>query len=500
MCLGIRIRADRGGKRRKTHTKTMAETDDGFIIEGLPPGTGEVLPEQLDLHHSLPTQVGIIKPPQYRFCNPINSITNAKTIEFQVSSHLNELIDPSRSYLYLKCKITNKKGEDIKEKKPDNTANDKVKALPANGQTYNLFKSCKTRLNDQPVTEGDGMYAYRGDLETRLMWPKDVKDRGMLLIQGFDEEEHAFETAGNDGVPALDALWAAATVDSHAIGHRALLRRAKRSYASKEYSAIGRIHSELFDQPRFLPPDSKLYVSFDLADFDTFPILTNEGDDYKITITKMQLMIMYVTVDPDIVTEMLTETQKGKDVIMPLRRVEMSYHTKRAGSSDLSHPNLFHEGETLPRRVFIAFVDGDAYRGVSNMDPFNYRDIGIAHYALKIGGEYLPYPVIECGDDELLPLFSLLDSTGSLYDENELGITRENFKRRNYILAFDLTSTKSAPGTSFDLPSNKSCDLEITLKAPLAQSVTMVVYSEFDAELQINSAGQVKRKNFGATH
>ncbi len=502
----------------------MTETDDGFIIAGLPPGTGEVLPENLGIHTSLPTQVGVVKTPRWRWCQPINSLTNARTIEFQISSQLSELIDPSRTYLHLICRFEDANGQaipaEVQQQAPAPPAqgqaaggagaqgqgaggaaaapvmieNPAARLIPANGLSYNLFKSCEVRLNDQPIASGDNMYAYRGDMETRLMWPQSIK-KGMMKMTGFDEEEHAFETIGQGDVPDFggNAAWQNGTGEHH----QALKRRLMRS-KGREFACLGRIHSEIFDQSRLLPPYSKLHVTFHRTDFDAFSILSNQNNPVKIKIVKAELLVMYMPIDEDVVTEMVEETRKGHNTIIPLRRVEMNYYTKLNNTTDFSHPNLFHDGETLPRRIFIAFVDSGAFRGRLDRDPFNYRDVGIAHYALRIGGEHAPYPEIHVRpDDNTMQIFTLLDATGAAF-EDELGIDVDNYRKRNNILGFDLTNSKTRAGSSYELPCTKSCDLELTLHNPLEHPVTMIVYAEYDAELEINSFGQVKKKQFGS--
>lgn len=475
------------------------ETDDGFVTgtTAPPPGTGEILPEKLDLHSSLPTQVGVIKPPTWRWANPINAIDDtSKTIEFQISSHLNELIDPERTLLYLKCKIVGQNGQDIPEQ-VNNAPNAAIEVIPVNGLSSALFKNCKVRLNDQPIASGDGMYAYRADFEYRLMWPYSVK-KSTLPLAGFDEERHAFEELGNAPVPAFGGYHA----DQQNPAHKALYRRYKKSKASKEMCFLTRVFSEIFDQSKYLPPDSRVHLAFDRADFDSFTLLANPGDNQRVKITQMCLLVNYVTVDPDVLIEVLKQTEI-RPMLYPLRRVEMNYYTKVQGTRDLSTPNLFHEGETLPRRIFIAFVHGDAFRGDYTLDPFNYRDLRITHYALKIGGESIPYPEIRIDNandnDIVLRVFTLMDATGSLFDiEGGTGIGLANYKKRNNFLCFDLSNSKSPPGETYDLPATKSCDLEITLHDALDDTVTMIVYAEYEAEIEITRNGQVKKKKFGA--
>ncbi len=478
------------------------ENEDGFVLDGqkaVAPGVGEVLPDSLNIHSSLPTQVGIIKPPRYELVNPINSIDGAKTIEFQIHSHMNELIDPLHTYLYMEVRVIQSDGTALPA--IANPAAHGSQAFYVNGLGYNLFKSCNVRLNDQPISTGDSLYAYRGDFETKLMWPKEVK-QSLLKMSGYEQDDGKIY----DDILANEFDWTNLEADAwNAAGIKQWKKKYQKMQQSHLMYIMSKIHSEIFDQPKLLPPKSKLYVSFELQDRETFSTLTPLGagvlqaqhGEIKVEITKINLLTCFVTIDPDILMEMMGVSEI-RNAIYPIRRIEMKYHTKTHGGNDYSIPNLIHEGETLPRRIFIAFVRNDAFTGDRNRDPFNYLDIGISHYALKIGGEYIPYPEIAQQNSKIFPLFALLDATGALYDEVDLGIDLDNYATGNNFLAFDLTNSKSQAGSSFELPATKSVNLEITLTNPINFVVTMIVYAEYDAELEISKTGSVKKKQFGA--
>ena len=62
--------------------------------------------------------------------------------------------------------------------------------------------------------------------------------------------------------------------------HRAILRRYVQGQASKHIYTIRRIHSEIFDQTKLLPPNSVLDIEFERNDAN-FLLLTKIGDPNK---------------------------------------------------------------------------------------------------------------------------------------------------------------------------------------------------------------------------
>jgi len=491
------------------------ENDEGVVSTDPTPqhhvgASAEALPESLDLHSCLPTQVGV-KSSRYQVVNPINSIQNAKTIEFQVQSAGDELIDPHHTYLFLAVRILGPDGAVIPSQIPDTSVGAQPNAkkhnpvsdvLLVNGVGHMLFQNCKVKLNDVIISHGDGMYAYRGDLETRLMWPEGVK-RSMMQLAGFDADED--ELSFDDALAATDdkgITWEAPATGKY---HHCINKRILRTRDSKTHMVVSRIHSEIFEQPKFLPKSTRLYVAFDRQEFpNEFCILAKQAHDaqqYTIDIVKCNLLMRMVTVDEEVLSEIQTSGTMGQKYLYPIRRVDMSYFTKE-NSSDYSHPNLFMDGDALPRRIFIAFVKRGAFTGDQQMDPFAYQDLDIKTVGLRVGGEHRPYPLINIdrGSDtgHALLVFQLLDSTGSLYDESDIGISMDNYKKKSNILGFDLTNVKTRLGENYELPLNKSCDFELTNKFKNTRGVmSMIVYAEYDAEIEMDALFNVRKKNFG---
>ena len=113
------------------------------------------------------------------------------------------------------------------------------------------------------------MYSHRADIEHRLSYPDTVK-KGYLSMMGFDEELEAFDEINNG-----DIHWDDANPAEHA--YPAILRRYLKGKASKNMYTIARIHSEIFEQLKLLPPNTVLDIDFDRHNSD-FLLLTKHNN------------------------------------------------------------------------------------------------------------------------------------------------------------------------------------------------------------------------------
>ena len=168
-----------------------------------------------------------------------------------------------------------------------------------NGMGYTLFNNVKVALNNVLIDSGSVLYPYRGDFETRLFNDGNVKD-GSSLLMGFNEEVVPFEDVRD--VVANFPWQEVAEGDRNPDGlpHSALNRRYKRSCQSKSVFLITPIFSEIFDQDKWLPPKTKLFISLE-QNKPAFSLLSkHEGandDTYKIEILNCDLYMKIVEMD-----------------------------------------------------------------------------------------------------------------------------------------------------------------------------------------------------------
>lgn len=490
----------------------MAETD-GNVEENVKTnpeaGEEEVIPDILDLHKSLPTQIAV-KGAHELFLFPRTSIEKEGNIQFKIATGSEEFLDPFDMYIFCVTRILSSTGGILEPgtlgtdgARRANAAGDNgfvatpaaSKVLLINGINSAWFKNINVRLNGEVIASGDNMYMYKADLENRLSYPKDVKE-GILNVSGFQEEVVPLDDFRDN---FTEEFWLKPDIYGNYNRNKInLVKRYLKTAHSQSLPTMGRIHSEIFDQPKLLPPNSVLDIEFDRNSSD-FLRLTQENAEHYVKLEACYLLARIARVNTEVTNDIESMTFKGKSLLYPLRRVEMSYYSRGPNTDDLSKTDLFNN-QVLPRRIFMCMVKQSAFSGNKSQDPFNYQHFNVRRIALRTGGRIEPLPQLECNferNDWLKPLYALRTATGSFLNEAEIGIDVDNFAKRNVIVGWDLTGSRIRAGEAFEMIKNQKVDLEIKLAEPIDDFVVnVIIYAEFDAEIEINENRDVKLKPY----
>ena len=392
----------------------------------------------------------------------------------------NQFIDPYNTYVLITSSIKSPEGGNIPARAAG-AHNPMCNVLPVNGLGTAWFKKIDVKLNGTTVSFDGNMYSHREDIENRLSYPGMVKI-GHLSMMGFDEEMEAFDEIKNANIH-----WDDANPAEHV--YTAILRRYLRGRASKNMYTIARIHSEIFEQTKLLPPNTILDVDFDRHDSD-FLLLTKHNDrNYILKMESCELLTRLVDMDEEITAEIDLVSISGRSMLYPVRRVKMMYYSCGANVVDLSNFNLLTtEGNLLPHRIIVVMVREDAVHGNYNRDPFNYQHFNLAEFSLKVGSKQIPLPELKCNMDDdsndiLRPLFSALLANHLLFSNKELGINPSNYRNGNVFLAWDLS--QMPPGQSFEMTQERPVSLILKLRRAINFVINVIVYSEYNSEIEM---------------
>ena len=306
-----------------------------------------------------------------------------------------------------------------------------------------------------------------------LSYPDTVK-KGHLSMMGFDEEIEAFDQIDN-----ADIHWDDANPTEHA--YPAILSRYLKGKASKNMYTIARIHSEIFEEPKLLPPNTVLDIDFDRHDSDFLLLTKHNNRNYILKMESCELLTRLVGMDEEITAEIDSVSISGRSMLNSVCRVKMMYYICGANV-------LTMEGNSLPHRIIVLMVREDAVHGNYNRDPFNYQHFNLAEFSLKVGSEQIPLPKLKCNmhndsNDILRPLFSVLLANHSLFSNEELGINPSNYRNGNVFLAWDLS--QMLPGQSFEMTQEKPMLLILKLRRANSFVINVIVYSEYDSEVEM---------------
>ena len=462
-----------------------------------PPLLEEVLPDSLQVHETLPTSTGI-KGSFYKVVEPVNNIARQGAITFNWASDKDTFIDPYCTFIYIESIIKLRDGTLLDTGPADaGTGNDMVansKVLTVNGLNHAWFNNVKVKINGTSVEMMNNKYTWRCDIETRLSFSKEVKE-GHLKMCGFDEEDMVF-----DIVNANNIEWGWVVRGDAITQNHALARRFGIEMSSKVIRTIGCIHSSIFEQPKALPPFTELEVTFE-RNKDEFMLLSkNDDQHYWLQMQRKYVITCKMHLQESLSDDIMQVANAGKNYLYPIRRVRMVSYSKGPTVQEFLQTNILPGEEELPRCIFIVLVHTDATHGTYARDPFNYFMFGVNKVGLKIGGQDRPFPPFEChlggnAPNYTLPLWGLLQSVQSFCGEQEIGITPLNFLQRNTIFGWDLTSTQLPSGLCYETTGKYTIDLIMTLENHLVYVINMIVYAEYNAEIELSGDGKVVLHN-----
>ena len=152
-------------------------------------------------------------------------------------------------------------------------------------------------------------------------------------------------------------------------------------------------------------------------------------------------------------------------------------------------------GETeLPQKILVTFVRHDACNRDLRRDPFNYQHFSIDTIGLRVGGMEHPYLSFKCNfmnGDILKPYWALLEMTGFYRTDKELGITMDMYGHRYVFFGFNLTTKGTLAGLCFESSESQNMEIEAHIREAKEYPIEIIVYAEYDAELEIQSGGKV---------
>ena len=452
-------------------------------VHGAQVRSDEVLPEAFLLHSTLPTKKGTLTAQQLTV-NPNYVYTSNAPLSFTVPRSSDGMIYPRSATLELELQFRHKDGGD------ELTADEQL-AVPVNGIANSLFRNVETKINGQPVTNMNGMYAYRANMTNRLAMGR-AAQKGQLTMEGFEPSDIVF-----DNLPVDDYKKLRDPADSKSD----VLRRRLVTMNTEKKSFIvhTRIHDDIFDQPKALPLNTQLEISLHKTD-RKFYTLSRQGDDktqnMELIIKKAQLSIMILNPDERLRNELRDFHNRGIDAVYPVKMVRMYFNTTATGMADIGASKLITG--VLPNMIVIGCVDSDSFHGNVQKDPFNFKDFSAERITVKAHGSQIPDHVIEVDFDknggDLYGLISLLTATETLYNPSiDIGIDRENYSVGNVMYGFVINPGRRVHSSydAFEPCATGSVDVSIKVGKALEQSVTLVMLAQFDGEIRVRTNGTV---------
>ncbi|KAF4513978.1 UNVERIFIED_CONTAM: hypothetical protein B566_EDAN018375 [Ephemera danica] len=418
---------------------------------------------ELDLFALPPTQTSV-ESGHYEIVKPLNALTeDTNAIEFVIPGHTGQYLDLSHTELHAKLQIV--KAGNVAIAAADSVA-------PVNYVLHTMFSSVEIYLNNKLITPVSNTAAYRAYIEMLLNYSTDVKQSQMSAKLVEMDTHNAFDTCGDANT-----------------GYKK--RRAYFS-ESKEVDAVGYMHSDLFNQNRYLLSGVDVRLKF-IRGRDTFCLMSETLASGKLKINDLTLHVRRADLNPSIALAH-AEALKLSPAKYPISRVDVKVLTIPSGVQSKSLDNVY-TGQ-LPIRVTLAFVENKSYNGDYKKNPFYFKHFGLTSLSLVKNGKQIPTRPLECnfsdGGHYINAYQTLLSGSGINFSNTDVSISREQYSKGYALFIFDLTPDLSASCQShWQLKEVGSMGLEVRFAAALTETVNCIVYAEFENLIEINKDREV---------
>ena len=388
--------------------------------------------------------------------SPKNSI-DQPTIEFEVDAN-KSVIDLQNCYLCTKARIQNSDGTQL-------AADKEVSLINYPGST--LFKQIDLFLNnDHMISVTD--YAYRSYLEALLSYNDDAKNSWLQSALWFKDKHGEHDTLG-------DA--------NNGYKHR------KNHFAeSKQVELISKIHCEMFNQPRLLIDHVPVKLVL-TKNNDSFALLTANNENVKIVIDEVFLIVRKNIVADHKLND-ISATLMKQDAKYFFPHVKINTRTESAAQHDINISNLYSSASELPVRIAIGLVSNAAYNGRKNLNPFKFHHYNMTSANVIVNSKSILAKPLEFNMARghfLLAYWNLQNALGYVNKNDGCAITKAEFDNGYFLLVFDLTPTL-CNGMYMDPLETGIVDIELKFGTALPETVTVVIYSQYENMISINNA------------
>ena len=373
---------------------------------------------------------------------PVSSLvdSNHSPIEFVIKGTSDCYLDLANSFLNIRAQVVKSNGNNI-------DADLSSQVLPENNLISTLFSDIEIGVNGTLISSAAATYPYKCYIETLLNFNDNAKSSHLAASGYYRSNVEGFDPTKCDQDEGLKL-------------------RQQSCALSKDIDLIGKINSDLHNQPKYLINMVDLRLKL-IRSKDSFCLLAkpaNVGEDphpFKIKITKAVYFIRKVKINPAImlsIEKMLLSTTVKYPIVRCLTKV----YNFPQGAQNIRQENIFSGHR--PSKVVVGFISSDAFNGKYEKSGLYFDHFDIGSINLVLEGQAIPSspytPNFE-NDTYTRSYMSLFHGTGTAFSNESCGIRLSEYKKGYTLFAFDLT-----PGML-----NDSCTHPTTLGA-LALDVT----------------------------
>lgn len=392
--------------------------------------------------------------------------SSKQTVVFDIPAQPDHMIDLNHSYFVSTLAIKKANGADIGK-----TTAEFVGVVNNIGQS--MWKQIELVLNDTPVTEANGMYAYQSYLETMLSFDE-TKAENYLKMTNW-----ASDTLGKE-----DAAYPTNTASAK---NQGLNTRSAPFDDSEKVKVLTKPHVNICNQLKYLLPGVRLQWRLS-PNSNLFCLMSKTGTSPQLFIYEVKLILRHIHVK-DAVLKGIERTLMKTPANYPLCQPHMTNYLVPAATTSWVQDNVFNG--KVPNRLFFALVDNSAFNGSSEQNPFNFVHGSVSGVQVTVNNQEVTPPLrLDYDDNDYFDAYSRLLTT--LGNSASL-VDYERFNQGSAIYGFDLTPKGNCADEQYLLKREGNLRISINFATAVVSLMNIVVLGEFDRTIKIDSHKNIIR-------
>lgn len=401
--------------------------------------------------------------------HPTSAITPTAPIEFFVPANDAQYLDLSRTRLKLRLKVTSASKADLA------VQNDKLvlNYAPANYIVASAFESVKVHLHDTEITTKNSLYPYQAYLETLVSYGSDYK-KGQAEAGGFYRVKNELDQE--------DEGWKSRKILCD---------------ASKEFEVMGRPHSEIFTQTRYMMPGVDMRIQFFKAS-DSFSLErygTNK-DNIRLEIKEASLYVRKLTLLPSIQLLHL-KNWRNHPVKYPGTKVSMKSYSLPIGTFSNTNESIL--SGLIPQRLIFGVVGSDNVNGDYEKNAFAFEDHDLQQIIVTVNSEQSTQHIINIDKTEnriLDGFISIFDAMGLTNCDQGVDLRLSEYRNGKFLFGCDLRDITDGHA----IPRHGNVSIYLKFKKATTASLTVIVYPEYPSNMYITNDKKVYFKDFSSDY
>ncbi len=395
--------------------------------------------------------------------------SSKQTVVFDIPAQPDHMIDLNHSYFVSTLSIQRASGDDIG---PTTTEN--VGVINNIGQS--MWKQIELVLNDTPVTEANGMYAYQSYVETILSFDETKADNylkmGNWVSDTLGKEDFGYPVATgatkNPGLNARSALFD----------------------GSDKVKVLTKPHVNICNQDKYLLPGVRLQWRLS-PNSNLFCLMAKKGaanPNPQLNIHEVKLILCHIHVK-DVVLKGIERTLMKTSANYPVCQTHMASYLIPAQTTSWIQDNV--SNGKIPNRLFFGIVNNSAFNGLIDQNPFNFVHGSVSGVQVTINNQEVTPPLrLDYDDSDYFDAYNRLLTT--LNNSASL-IGYDKFHQGSAIYGFDLAPKGNCADDQYLLKREGNLRISINFKTAVDSLMNIVILGEFDRLIQIDAHKNIIR-------